>query len=89
MFIPTSTKLTAYADGDFRVIVAEFPDRFEAWLSHESCGVAELMYGLPKRNETDNLEVTEEDFVNFTEASLWEYKANFLNDHPEINLPSD
>lgn len=67
----SSVKITRYTSGQFFVDIVEGRKTWEAWLQHNSFGVSELMFGIPKDDADYDL------FLEIVEANLPEYKAAY------------
>ena len=82
--VTTYTKL--YADGNkdylFIVEVIDFGDSFEAWIRLYDYGVAELMFGSPKKQENGH-DVDYDGFVEMVEANFDEYAELYVDNHGE------
>lgn len=48
MMVETDIKITRFDNGDFYVDVIEYPESFEAWISHKDYAVSKMMVGIGK-----------------------------------------
>ena len=71
----TNAKITRYADGDFFVDIVDTATMFDAWLSHQSYGVSEYMFGAPKNG--NGYEMTHTEFLEMVQNNLPEYEAYY------------
>ena len=76
----TDTKITRYEDDGFLVDIVETADCYYAWISHESYGVASLMFGVPKKNSTLP-DMTFEGFMDMVNANLAQYKDTYTEEY--------
>ena len=73
----TTTSVTRYEDGDYLIDIVEDNELFEAWLSHKDYGISTLMFGVPKRQEGNKIEMPFEAFRILVETNLDDYKATY------------
>lgn len=75
----TDTKIARYTDGKFLIDIVETPDTFEAWLAYENYCVSELMFSVPKGQQTYD------EFLETVEANLPDYERFYA----EKNIDED
>lgn len=66
-----NTTITRYASGEWYIDIVESRDTYEAWLQHRRFGVSELMFGMPKEQQT------RDEFMECVSAVLPDYKASY------------
>ncbi len=71
-----------YRDG-FKVDVIENIEKevIEAWLYHKDCGIKELMFGVPKHQESTGLSITLDGFLDMVEANL--ESQNYIDNYED------
>lgn len=73
----TSITIVTYEHGEFLVDIVTTSDTYEAWIYREEYGVKNLMFGVPKEQQT--LDV----FLEIVAANVEEYGANYDEEYVE------
>ena len=68
----TNMKCTIYEKAGFYIEIIETPDCYESWIQYEDYGVKELMFGVPKAQQTL------EEFLEIVEAYFDEHACFYL-----------
>lgn len=68
----TDIKITRYKDGEFYIDIVELESTYEAWLSHNSYGISDLMFGVPKTQQSLH------EFVELVEINLVDYERYYM-----------
>lgn len=76
--IMVSKSVEIYQQGDFEIEIWHDGGNFEAWLTREGYGVSELMFGMPKAQQSI------EAFRGMVEANLDEYMAIYDERYGEV-----
>ena len=71
----SSVKITRYTSGKFYVDIVEKSNDWEAWIGHNSYGVSDLMFGIPKKGTDFDL------FMELVLCNLPEYKAIYKDEY--------
>ena len=74
-----NAKITRYQQGKFYIDIVDNGKGFEAWITGKKYGVSDLMFGMPKKQATED--ITEEHFLELVEASFSEYAAGYIEEY--------
>lgn len=72
----TDADIVRYADGEFLVDIVDTATMYDAWLSHESYGISDHMFGVPKKSDNCT-DMTMALFLEMVQNNLPEYKQNY------------
>ena len=76
--------VTRYVIGEWYIDIVETKDQFEAWLTHKSQGVSDLMFGSPKLQHTkdgEEYKIDNEYFCSLVEANMIDYMKIYIEEH--------
>lgn len=65
-----SYRTITYTDGDYLVDIVTTPTTYEAWICHKGYGTKNLMFGMPKDQQTRF------EFMQIVEANIDDYKES-------------
>lgn len=77
----STQKITRFTDGKYLIDIVETRSEFEAWIRRSDCGVSDLMFGVPKKQNPEAEKTTFDEFVEMVEANLPFYKKTYVEDH--------
>lgn len=77
MFTKSTKKIDVYTNGEFTIEVDESGECYEAYIYRNGYGIKELMFGLPKEQQT------KEEAIDIILANFEEYAADYDEEYKD------